>query len=494
MKWINACVCLWFVCACADRSSECLDSKAGCKLKADPTLKSDAGDPTPERLDAAAPPGDTGTPMQPSMTVPTDSPDAAPPSVPPQQPADADDDGGATSPPKPGGPVAGPIDKVDLLFVVDNTNSMRSEQASLKAAFPKLIDALTQGVVSNGQPTKFRGIRDLHVGVVSTDMGVSGAELSNCHADGGDDGRLQHLGREAGCATDYPSFLAYDAGVNRDFAQFASDFACIAALGTGGCGFEQSLEAPLKALWPSKFTDQNGNVVTPNPITFLSTTSEGKLGRGDLPAAEGGSLGFLRNDPSQGRSLIAIVVVTDEDDCSVRDSMILWPNSRLETNSPYFKEDINLRCHDNPTALYDVDRYVTGFRKLREGEPTRVVFAAITGVPTDLVQPAELSAIDFGSAAASDAFYEKVLRDPRMQETIDLSTNPGMGTGNLTPSCDRLSAAGEKNTAAPPRRIVQLAQRFGAQGIVQSICQDDLTAATDTIVALIGRQIAASHP
>jgi hypothetical protein len=416
------------------------------------------------------------------------SPDAAPAQNP------SDDDGGAPSPPKPGGLVAGPIDKVDLLFVVDNTNSMRSEQTSLKAAFPKLIEALTLGVVSTGQPTKFPGIRDLHVGVVSTDMGISGAELSNCHADGGDDGRLQHAGRAAGCATSYPSFLAYDAEAKQDVAQFADDFACIAELGTGGCGFEQSLEAPLKALWPSKFLDQSGNLVTPNPITFLSTTSEGKLGRGDLPAADGGSLGFLRNEPSQGRSLIAIVVITDEDDCSVSDSTILWPASRFANNSPYLKQDINLRCHYNPTALYDLDRYVTGFRKLREGEPTRVVFAAITGVPTDLLDPAELSAVDFGVAAASDAFYAKVLSDPRMQETIDPSTNPGMGTGNFTPSCDRISAAGEKNTATPPRRIVQLAQRFGAQGIVQSICQDDLTPATDTIVALIGKQITASHP
>jgi hypothetical protein len=487
MKMLSFCVCLWFMSACAKSASE-----------SEATRTSDAGELTPGRADAATPPpiGDAGEPQHPSMVDSVNAADAAPAKMPPSAPPTnpPEEDAGTSSPPKPGETVAGSIDKVDLLFVVDNTNSMLDEQAALQAAFPRLIDALTMGVVSTGKPMKFPGVRDLHVGVVSTDMGISGAELGSCHANGGDDGRLQHTAHGASCAPSYPSFLSYDALSKQDAAQFAADFACIAHLGTGGCGFEQSLEAPLKALWPSTFTDASGKAVAPNPITFLSNTSAGTLGRGDMPAADGGSLGFLRNDRSQGRSLIAIVVVTDEDDCSVRDSTILYPPSMLGPDSPYRTQDINLRCHDNPSALFDVERYVRGFRALREDEPTRVVFAAITGVPNDLVDAAALSAVDFGAVDASDAFYDHVLSDPRMQETVDPSTKPGTGTGDITPSCKRVNAAGKADTAAPPRRIVQVAKKFGAQGIVQSLCQDDLTPAIDAIVGLIGKQIAASHP
>ena len=48
------------------------------------------------------------------------------------------------------------IDKVDLLFVVDNSGSMREEQASLRAQFPRLVDVLTSGDAANGTPTSRR--------------------------------------------------------------------------------------------------------------------------------------------------------------------------------------------------------------------------------------------------------------------------------------------------------------------------------------------------
>jgi hypothetical protein len=388
----------------------------------------------------------------------------------------------------------GPIDKVDLLFVVDNTNSMLQEQASLKAALPDFMKALTTGVRSNGESTGFRPLHDLHVGVVSSDMGTSGVTIGSCSPDGGDDGRLQHAPHGDGCAASYPSFLTYRSDNDADPAQLANDFACIAALGTGGCGFEQTLEAPFKALWPSVYKDASGRTVSPNPIQFLSITPGGQLGRGDVPAAQGGNLGFLRDDRGTGRSLIAIVVITDEDDCSVRSTELFKAPKDLAPDSPYKMEDINLRCHDNPQLLFDLKtRYLTGLRLLREGDPQRVVFAAITGVPADLVDVKARSGVDFGDDSARDAFYDHVLADPRMQETVDPSSNPGTGTGNVTPACKRTDASGADSTAAPARRIVSLAQLFGKQGIVESICQDDFGPATDAIVELIGKQVSAAQ-
>jgi hypothetical protein len=387
------------------------------------------------------------------------------------------------------------VDKVDLLFMIDNSNSMAQEQVSLKAQFPKLISVLTSGERTPGDPNPFPPVKDLHVGVVSSDMGIPGVNFgagTGCSPDGGDDGKLQHAPHGAGCDASYPAFLAYSAMMGTAQAKFANDFQCIAQLGTGGCGFEQQLESPLKALWPSIFTDAKGNVVTPNPITFLSTTAAGTLGRGDVPVAQGGNLGFLRNDPITGLSLIAVVVVTDEEDCSARTTEHLKPPSQLAADSPYKNQDINLRCHYNPTLAYDVtNRYLRGFRLLRQGNEQLVVFAAITGVPPDLVDKKALDAVDFTQEAQRDAFFDNILNDNRMQEVVDPSTNPGMGTGNLVPSCARPDSTGAVATAFPPRRIVTLAKGFGENGIVQSICQDDFGPAMDAIINVIAKQLGA---
>ena len=78
-----------------------------------------------------------------------------------------------------------------------------------------------------------------------------------------------------------------------------------------------------------------------------------------------------------------------------------------------------------------------------------------------------------------------------MQEKVDLSTMPGSGQGNLTPSCVRPPPPGETmpSTAFPPRRIVELAQLFGSNGIVQSICQDDFGPAMGAIIDIIAKQL-----
>ena len=55
---------------------------------------------------------------------------------------------------------------------------------------------------------------DLHVGVVSSDMGVPGVNFgtgSGCSADGGDDGVLLHSPHGATCSASYPAFLSYAA-------------------------------------------------------------------------------------------------------------------------------------------------------------------------------------------------------------------------------------------------------------------------------------------
>jgi hypothetical protein len=395
-----------------------------------------------------------------------------------------------------GPPACGtPTEQLDLLFMIDNSSSMASKQASLRAQFASMIRALTSGGTSAIDGTRRVAVRDLHVGVVSSDMGIPNVEYGACHADGGDDGRLQHSGRAVPgltCDATYPDFLSYSATANTDTAKLSDDLGCIATLGTSGCDFEEQLEAPLKALWPSVYLDASGQPSTPNPITFLATTPDRALGRGDVPAAQGGNLGFLRKG-----SAIAIVVVTDKDDCSVKSTEHLIPSDLLPDDSIYKREvDMHLRCFNHPEFMYDLlQRYYKGFRALRAGHESLVTFSAIAGVPTDLVNLDSLRAVDFTNDNARNAFYYKVLMDSRMGRNIDPVTKPGSGNGNLLPSCS-YTVAGEsaRSTAYPPVRLVQLAEYFRQNGMVQSICQDDLSDAIETIVDGIAKGLANTCP
>src|ERR1700741_2181487 len=65
------------------------------------------------------------------------------------------------------------IDKVDMLFMVDNSGSMKEEQESLRSEFPKLIQVLTTGDRMNGTPM-FPPAKDLHLGVAASDRGLVG--------------------------------------------------------------------------------------------------------------------------------------------------------------------------------------------------------------------------------------------------------------------------------------------------------------------------------
>ncbi|MEY4576565.1 MAG: hypothetical protein RL701_1268 [Pseudomonadota bacterium] len=379
------------------------------------------------------------------------------------------------------------VEKADVLFVVDNSNSMAGEQAALREQVPHLIEVLTRGERFPGDPQPFTPIRDLHVGVVSTDLGTNAITGlgSACSPEGGDDGKLLHAPTtplSTQCRGIFPTFLSYTA--TDDLTQVAHDVACIADLGTGGCGFEQQLEAPLKALWPADYHDDQGELVTPNPIQFLG----GRPGRGDLPTEQGGNLGFLRNDPNDP-ALLVIVLLTDEEDGSVMNNDHLWPSSHYAKTDPLATQDINLRLYFHPEQSFAISRYVDGFRKLKPGHEELVVFTAIAGVPPDLVDSNALDAVDFADAAARAAFYDHILDDPRMQQVPDEFT--GTGKGNLKTSCERTTPGEDVAVVAyPPRRIVELAQAFGENGMVQSICQDDFTGALDKILDAMAKPLA----
>jgi len=332
-------------------------------------------------------------------------------------------------------------EKVDLLLMVDNSNSMNEEQGSLARSLPGFVRALVSGDADLDGRVDFAPVGSLHVAVVTSDMGTGAHEVPTCEdVRFGDDGVMRPANTTLdGCAPDDAPFLTFEPGGDESIDAFAARAACRTTLGTGGCGFEQQLEAALKAITPST-----------SPIRFFGDT----VGHGD-----GVNAGFLRDD-----SILAVVVVTDEDDCSARDPDLFDPDAFA-----YRDTELNLRCNLHRDALYGAWRYVAGLISLREREPGRLVYATIAGIPSDLSgEPEAVSLLDL-----------------RLEERV----NPDM-RNRLLPSCD-VTGRGE---AFPPRRLLEVGQRLreaGARTTHISICQDDFSPA----VALVLEEIrAAARP
>ncbi|MGE3631742.1 MAG: hypothetical protein AB7P00_17670, partial [Sandaracinaceae bacterium] len=318
--------------------------------------------------------------------------------------------------------------ELDVLLMVDNSNSMAEEQASLAVQIPRMARVFATGDLDDDGVQDFPALTSIHMGSVGSDMGTAGFNVPTCaNAQFGDDAILRSAGDTAmmGCAGTYTPFASLGSGpTSAEVDAFVEQVQCTAILGTGGCGFEQSLESMLKAVTPSS-----------SPLTFFMGTS----GQADGPNA-----GFLRPD-----SILATVVLTDENDCSASDGELYNMSSSVYTADP------NLRCFANPSALYDPSRYIDGLRATRSN-PNDVVFGLIAGIPVDLAgaDPATINA------------------DPRMQEMVD-PANPT----RLIESCNTPGTG----LAFPPRRLVDVAAGF-SHATVQSICQSDFTPVVDAIL------------
>ena len=112
-----------------------------------------------------------------------------------------------------------------------------------------------------------------------------------------------------------------------------------------------------------------------------------------------------------------------------------------------------------------------------------MVFSVIAGVPADLVEPDDYAKLDWTSDADREALYSQVLSDPRMVQTVDALSQGA----KLVPSCNT-----DRGRAYPPRRLVQVAQGFGVNGSIHSICVGDLSSRIDGITARIGSRLGAS--
>jgi len=166
---------------------------------------------------------------------------------------------------------AEPCDKMDILFVIDDSGSMQEEQDHLVLSFPGFVSVIDQYMTETGSTLDYRIAvtttgRDIDYTVTLPGFG------SIPFSETGPDGAF--LG-ECGLSRDW---------LERSDPDVTGVFSCRATVGTGGASYEMPL---LMTEW-----------------AFDDRMSDGT----NDPT-------FLRDD-----ALLALVILTDEDDCSREDN------------------------------------------------------------------------------------------------------------------------------------------------------------------------------
>lgn len=335
------------------------------------------------------------------------------------------------------------LDTVDLLLMVDNSGSMRDNQRNIMAELGPMIELLTdppcisRSTRGGGTPHRcdrnnpddvrqFPTVTDLHVGVVSSDLGTPGSMVPGCeNSPRGDDGRLnpirngdalaEHLPwaprspsaitapvgfRPAVCDNNraqFPAFIGFCSNgadptcdqpgafaSTRDATEFTSWFRCNAGLFVNGCG----LESQLEAVW------------------------RGVVGHDARVGASSPNAGFIREN-----ALLVLLVLSDEEDGSVRDctqdqgfsaqsgqpcrdarsvydgSSAAWAGGasgsldlRFYMGVPGSTQDptwgLDRYYNTRPTST--PSRWTRDLLSLKPGHPERVIFAGIAGVPIEI--------------------------------------------------------------------------------------------------------------
>jgi hypothetical protein len=319
---------------------------------------------------------------------------------------------------------------VDILFVIDNSASTKDKQTQFAANFPRFIDAL--GTFPTGLP-------NVHIGVVSTtvDIGVGGNFGPACHPASGENGLLQNRAFDGTCAAPTDRFLVdvATAGgsrqVNYPGGDLAASFSCIAQLGAGGCGFESPLLAMQRAL--------DGTTHAENA-------------------------GFLRKG-----AFLAVVILTDEDDCSADDLSLF-------TRDPSVAGPNDLRC---AIEAYQCDRPIspaadgtyTGCQPRDDGAlASPSSFAAFL---TSIKDPARLAvALIGGERATTISTGMLTIAGSQTQERV------------VQPSCST-TIGGVEQVARPANRLGAFVDAFGSKGLFHTVCESDYSQALTDIGKLI---------
>jgi hypothetical protein len=231
------------------------------------------------------------------------------------------------------------VDKIDLLLVIDNSRSMADKQEILRLAVPDLVEqlinpkcVLEDGSEATTQPSspledcpnsaskrEFEPILNIHIGVVTSSLGGHGADSCSGQSDASENDKGQLITRQTtgvtpGVVPTYQGlgFLVWDPDPNSPTHDPQGETSAtnlinnlgllVAGAGEVGCGFEATLEAWYRFL------------VDPDPYETVEVESQVAILKGTDGVLLTQRKNFLRPD-----SLLAVIMLTDENDCSTRD-------------------------------------------------------------------------------------------------------------------------------------------------------------------------------
>jgi hypothetical protein len=341
---------------------------------------------------------------------------------------------------------ATPRSKADVLFMIDNSKSfsLRALRDSMQSRFGQFLAPLN----TLSPPI------DLHLGIVTSDLGAGAFTPPSCEVALGDAGALQNQALGPTCATAHLNdggdrFLASGPEGTNFTGGLADAFACYAAVGGAGCGFEHVLGSVRAAL--------EGCSGCADPETCPASRT----------CAQPLNQGFLRPDAS-----LAVVVITDEDDCSApADSTLFDPATSAELGPA-----TSYRC-------FEFGALCGGGDPGREAGPRASCEPGTKQPDQPLHQLVPVE--DYA------AFLKGLKPDPRLVSLAVLAGpatpvvvgSDAEGNPELAPSCSSDATA---VTAAPALRLAKLTTLFDAdRASFVSICADDLDAA----MAELGRRV-----
>jgi hypothetical protein len=318
---------------------------------------------------------------------------------------------------------------VDILYVIDDSPAFLDSQNALRTAFAAFINELS---VPGELPS-------LHIGVVTSDVGTLGGLDSepgpgigngpgSCSGTG-KDGELQTQNTTLVDGRFITDVRNSDGSRSVNYTGSITDaFSAIAAVGSSGCGFEQHLHAAKRAL-------------------------------DNHPA----NVGFLRDNAT-----LAIVLFTDEDDCSFAHSSFLnASDSSLGPLTSFRCTQFGVLCQQGGATIDEMNDVGTKSKCSSNEESPHVM-----------------------SVGGYVEFFRSLKRDDRdvLLTTIAGDSSPFevalTSIGGLTPAPALQNVCVAHDAINPSVRLAQLPAAF-ARGSFETICSLDLAPA----VTSVARQI-----
>jgi hypothetical protein len=273
--------------------------------------------------------------------------------------------GGGTGSGGDGGGAIEQVDTIDILLDIDNSRSMADKQQILAIAVADLTNALINppcldesGLPAAPQPAgpldvcppgssrEHQPVLDMHIGVISSSIGSAGGSACIATPDKPtvDDRAhlLSRLGSEGGGSVptyQNQGFLAWDPAAQND-PPGEADAGLLAGrladmvLGVGqvGCGYEAQLESWYRFL------------IDPEPYQSISIVNGAATPSGVDEELLAQRRSFLRP-----HSLLVILQLTDENDCSIKEYGQFYFAAQLSNgNGPYHLPRARSECTQNP--------------------------------------------------------------------------------------------------------------------------------------------------